>query len=268
MARHTTAPHDTSGGGAAAGTGVGSVQEGTSAMTTRGPDRRFFDIWSLGYDLELPQRLAYRPVHDAVLREMGGGSRPRRILDVGCGTGELVGRMRAAFPQAAVVGCDFSPGMLRRATDKQSGADWVRGDAGRLPFRAGSFDAITTTEAFHWFPDQDLALREFHRVLAPGGQLLLALATPPIPWLGRLAQVGSRLAGQPFYWPDRNETRRLLQRAGFEVHSQRRVFRFPGLLLLPMLTCARRPPGPRPPRSNASPRQPQRKRPSSARAQQ
>ena len=46
---------------------------------------------------------------------------------------------------------------------------WIHGDAGRLPFNDGTFDVVTSTEAFHWFPDQDAVLREAYRVLTPEG---------------------------------------------------------------------------------------------------
>lgn len=210
-------------------------------MSNRGADRWFFDAWSLGYDFAIPQRLAYRPVHDAVLQALKAGVRGDRLLDIGCGTGELAVRVREAFPRIMVVGCDFSAGMLGRAAAKGDAAHWVQGDACRLPFRDGAFDVITSTEAFHWFPDQDRALREFRRVLSPGGHLLLALGTPPLRLLGALANAGSRLIAQPFYWPTQPEIRQRLVRAGFCVEEQHRVFRFPGLLLLPLLTSAVRP---------------------------
>jgi ubiquinone/menaquinone biosynthesis C-methylase UbiE len=142
-------------------------------MSTRAADQWFFDSWSRGYDAVIAQRLAYRPVHDAVLQALNPGA--GRVLDIGCGTGELAQRIRDEHPGTAVVGCDFSTGMLARARAKNQAASWVQGDACRLPFRDGAFDVVISTEAFHWFPDQDAALREACRVLAHDGRLLLAL---------------------------------------------------------------------------------------------
>jgi ubiquinone/menaquinone biosynthesis C-methylase UbiE len=209
-------------------------------MAERGPNRWFFDAWSRIYDLPLVQRATYRPVHDVVLRALHG-NRMRRVLDIGCGTGQLAARIHEELPAAAVVGCDFSAGMLERAANRVEAITWVRGDAGRLPFHDGIFDAIVSTEAFHWFPDQDGALREFHRVLRPGGRLLLALVNTPTSLVSNLMHAGSRLVGEPFYWPTTLQMRRRVERAGFRVQEQRRIFRLPGFLLPPVLTQAVRP---------------------------
>lgn len=205
-----------------------------------GPDRWFFDLWSRFYDVPFVQRLAYRPVHDGVLAALRG--RPvSSLLDVGCGTGLLTRRLRRALPEARVVGCDFSSGMLRRAARRAPKEGWVQGDALQLPFGDARFDAVVSTEAFHWFPDQRAALTELRRVLAPQGLLLLALASPPLEIVSRAARLASRLAGEPLYFPTRRRLRGWLEAEGFEVESQRRLFRAPApIFFSPVLSVARR----------------------------
>ena len=214
----------------------------STRMPTAGPRRGFFDLWSRVYDFPPVQAATYRPVHNAVLRAVAslGDSGLRRIADIGCGTGGLLQRLRREAPDAVVVGVDFSEGMLGQAAKRQSGAVLVRGDACRLPLRSEAFDLVTTTEAFHWFPDQDAALSEFYRVLVPGGHALFALVNPLTPLVGRIAHAASLLTGQPFYWPSRAEIRDRLRAAGFEVEFQRWIFRVPGFLLPPSLTQAKR----------------------------
>jgi ubiquinone/menaquinone biosynthesis C-methylase UbiE len=203
-----------------------------------GPDRRFFDLWSLFYDLPLVQRLTYRPIHDQVLRLLRATS-PHRVLDVGCGTGLLAARIHREQPEVRVVGCDFSGGMLRHAATRTRTIAWTRADAQRLPFRAASFDAIVSTEAFHWFPDQERALAEFHRVLAPKGRLHVALINTSFEGTSEVLRAGSRLVGEPLYWPTRRHMRRMVEAAGFRVEAQRRIYRIPaGLTLPPVLTTA------------------------------
>lgn len=207
-----------------------------------GPKSWFFDAWSLVYDLPLVQRVVYRPPQDAVLRALGDAP-CRTVLDVGCGTGQLAARLRRELPRTQIVGCDFSAGMLAAARARDRRADWVQGDAGRLPFADAAFDAVVSTEAFHWFPDPRRALAEFRRVLRPGGRLLLALVNPRFPAIGRIVEMASRVVGQPFRWPTRDELRDVVQAAGFHVERQVRIIRLPGAILLPpALTVATVPP--------------------------
>lgn len=211
-------------------------------MPSSGPSRGFFDAWSRVYDFPLVQRATYRPVHDAVLRALA--AEPcARVLDVGCGTGRLAARLVEAPSVLMVVGLDFSAGMLEQARARLASAEataLVRGDATRLPFADAAFDAAVSTEAFHWFPDQDAALAEIRRVLRPGGRLLLALVSPPFEIVADAFEVGMRMVGQPLWWTTPSRLAAQVTRAGFRVESQRRVFRIPGFLLPPALTVARR----------------------------
>ncbi len=209
-------------------------------MAPRGPHRRLFDLWSLVYDTPLVQRLTYRPPQDAVLGALAKEP-PKRVLDVGCGTGQLAARLTRTFPASDVVGCDFSRGMLRQAQARGRSAAWVQGDAGRLPFVDGSFDAVVSTEAFHWFPAPDAALAEFRRVLAPEGRLLLVFVNPPLELLSTLSRVGSQILGEPLRWPTPARLREQVERAGFRVEDQHRVLRLPmPLAFPPVLTRATR----------------------------
>jgi len=206
-----------------------------------GPRQWFFDLWSRFYDAPLVQRLSYRPVQDAVMRELGR-SLQRRVLDVGCGTGLLTTRIEADLAPQATFGCDFSRGMLQQAAIRNPGLPWVRGNAMQLPFQDASFTAVVSTEAFHWFPDQDAALREFCRVLEPKGRLLVALINPPTEGMSGAGRLGSRLLGEPANWPTRERMRRRVEEAGLHVEAQHRVLRLPAPLLLPcILTIATRP---------------------------
>jgi ubiquinone/menaquinone biosynthesis C-methylase UbiE len=201
----------------------------------------FFDAWSAFYDLPPVQWATYWPVHDAITAALVG-RHPRRILDLGCGTGQLSARLARSHADATVTGCDFSAGMLRQAAARSDVVDWVRGDAGHLPFGDGSFDAVVSTEAFHWFPDQQRAAEELFRVVTPRGLVLVALVNSPARAVADGIHAASRLIGEPFYWPTSADMRTCFERAGFVVERQQRIFRLPGgLLLPPVLTCAVRP---------------------------
>jgi ubiquinone/menaquinone biosynthesis C-methylase UbiE len=200
----------------------------------------FFDLWSRNYDNPVVQRLFYRPEQDAVLRALQR-IRPGSVLDVGCGTGQLTRRIKRLLPDTRVVGCDFSPGMLRRAARRGDEFALVRSDALALPFSGESFDAIVTTEAFPWFPDQPAACREFARVLTPGGFVFASLINVPCDSFSNATHRGSRITGQPLHWPTRSGMRSLLSNAGLSVKKQRPIRRVPPSWFFPtVLTVASR----------------------------
>jgi ubiquinone/menaquinone biosynthesis C-methylase UbiE len=206
-----------------------------------GPDRWLFDFWSRFYDAPLVQRLTYQPEHDAVLRSLRRAAHGR-VLDVGCGTGLLAARIGRELPRATVVGCDFSRGMLAKAAVNARFVNLAQGSAVALPFNDASFDAIVSTEAFHWFPDQDAALREFFRLLVPKGRMFVSLVNPPLESMSRAGHRLSRLVGEPARWPTRRRMRSCVEQVGFRVESQRIVLRLPAPFLLPsVLTIAARP---------------------------
>ena len=202
----------------------------------RGPRRLFFDLWSFVYDLPVVQRAVYHPAHHVVLSELRAGGDVATVLDLGCGTGELTGRLAGEAGARRVVGCDFSLGMLQQAAAKSPGPAWVQGDAGRLPFPAGSIDAVVSTEAFHWFPDKQAALAELHRVLAPGGRLVVAVVNPRSRAATRVAHAGSVAVGEPATWLTRSDMRDAVAAAGFDVVAQPRVRRVGGLTIPTFVT--------------------------------
>ncbi len=102
---------------------------------------------------------------------------PSRILDVGCGSGYLLGRLAARTPQAeALAGIDAAPAMIEvargAATDDR--LEFVVGTAEQLPWPAASFDLVVSTTSFDHWADQRAGLAQCARVLAPGGCLVLA----------------------------------------------------------------------------------------------
>lgn len=105
--------------------------------------------------------------------------KPRRILDLGCGTGSTTLMLKQAFPQAEVIGLDLSPYMLVRAEDKAKTAgleiQWCHGDAEKTGFSDASFDLVTASLLFHETPPavSQSILREAFRLLKVGGEVLI-----------------------------------------------------------------------------------------------
>jgi len=120
--------------------------------------------------------------------ERAGVREGMRLLDVGCGTG-LVAREALALvgPAGSVTGVDPSRGMLGAATT--AGVRLVVGRAEALPCANASADALTMGYALRHIDDLARAFAEFHRVLTPGGRVLILEITRP---QGRLATLTLR----------------------------------------------------------------------------
>ncbi|MFI9489727.1 class I SAM-dependent methyltransferase [Promicromonospora sp. NPDC052451] len=112
-----------------------------------------------------------RPVWEPLLRaaRIGAGS---RVLDVGCGSGELLEHLQDQGAQAH--GVDPARRMVELARARAVGADVRRGDFEHLPFEGGRLDAVLAVNAFQFAAEPDDALAEAARVLVPGGVLGLA----------------------------------------------------------------------------------------------
>jgi ubiquinone/menaquinone biosynthesis C-methylase UbiE len=97
-----------------------------------------------------------------------------RVLDVGCGTGELLRRLGERHPKVQLAGIDPVPEMLAIAAKKLApGADLRVGWANALPWGDASFDLVVSCNVFHYVTHPVPALREMSRVLAPGGRIVI-----------------------------------------------------------------------------------------------
>lgn len=117
----------------------------------------------------------------AALRATSAAAAAAPILDAGCGTGGLLRRLAEAFPGRPLVGIDIAGAALACARAKTR-AGLVRGSVSELPFASGRFGAVVSIDVLcHRAVDPAAALAEFHRVLVPGGRLLMNL--PAHRWL-------------------------------------------------------------------------------------
>ncbi|HEV3117183.1 MAG TPA: class I SAM-dependent methyltransferase [Gemmataceae bacterium] len=192
-----------------------------------------FDRWSGRYDRDLLQLCFFRPAHHMLLANLT--TRHRRVLDIGCGTGKFAERVLHRFPGTQVWGLDLSAGMLRQCQLRHQSAGGrmhlVRGDSERLPFEDNAFDAITCTHSFHHYPHQQKVLGEMHRVLRPGGKLLIIDGDRDGLWGQLLFDVFVVMVEGPVTHLTGRAFRRLYTAAGFgHIMQQRRGGPLPFLL--------------------------------------
>ena len=194
-----------------------------------------FDQVAARYDLtnsvlSLGQDRGWRKAVAAALALLPG----ERVLDLAAGTATSSAAL--ARTGAEVVGCDFSLGMLRvGAKAAHEGVELVAGDALHLPFRDGSFDAVTISFGLRNTQDIDAALAELLRVTRPGGRVVVCEFSHPT-WapfrtiydeylMKALPGVASRVSSDPAAyvylaesiraWPAQAALAGYLQRAGW-----------------------------------------------------
>lgn len=106
---------------------------------------------------------------------------PRRILDLGSGPGTFLAPLQQRYPAAQIVALDVAHAMLTMAKGKQTHRDsWslLNADMHQMPFAAGQFDLIFSNQALHWSHSLPKVLKEWQRVLSPGGCLLFSTLGP------------------------------------------------------------------------------------------
>ena len=143
-----------------------------------------------------------------------------RILDLGCGDGQLTARLVATG--AMVRGFDASAQMARAARSR--GIEVDEGSAESLPYPDASFDAVFSNAALHWMRYQDGVLGEVHRVLKPGGRFVAEMGGA-----GNIAAIRVAMAAvldrhgydgrthDTNYYPSAEEHSRRLEAQGFAV---------------------------------------------------
>jgi SAM-dependent methyltransferase len=102
----------------------------------------------------------------------------RRVLDLGCGEGQIARLVARSGGAERVVGVDTSSAQLAEAARRAGGPAYARAPAGALPLAPGSFDAVVTCLVLEHLPDLDGALDEVARVLRPGGRFVIFINHP------------------------------------------------------------------------------------------
>jgi SAM-dependent methyltransferase len=165
--------------------------------------------------------------HGAFVHGLAGGvlewldAKPgERILDLGCGDGQLTARLMATG--ADVQGFDASPAMA--ASARKLGIVVDEGNAESLPYADDTFDAVFSNAALHWVRDQDAMLAGVYRVLKPGGRFVAEMGG-----LGNIAAIRTALIAvmsrhgfdgredNVNYYPTPEIYGRRMERVGFTV---------------------------------------------------
>lgn len=185
--------------------------------------RHSFEQHAVEYDTYacVQKRVVERFAHFAT----EGGDAPSRLLDIGAGTGMLLGTMARTWPGAEMIGLDMAYDMGAAARSRLSGnagLRFVTADAEQLPFPGNSFDRVVSTSTFQWLDSLDSAFSEAYRVLRRGGEFAFALFGENT--LGELrhsyraacAALGRKGSDRPQRFFGRGEIIDALGKAGFQ----------------------------------------------------
>jgi malonyl-CoA O-methyltransferase len=156
--------------------------------------RRAFDHAAASYDAHA---VLQREVCDRLLARLDFMTlQPQRVLDVGTGTGYGLAHLRARYTEAELCALDIAPAMLHATRARLPQPGWAQralqrliphaaplthllcADMDRLPLAANSMNLVWSSLALQWAHDLETTLKDFHRVLAPGGLLIFATFGP------------------------------------------------------------------------------------------
>ncbi|MBQ9384962.1 MAG: class I SAM-dependent methyltransferase [Ruminiclostridium sp.] len=108
------------------------------------------------------------------------------LLDCGCGPAPMLTLLHEKYPDKHYTGIDLTPEMIEVAKSKNmEGVDLIVGDCEELPFADESFDVVICCQSFHHYPNVRNFFSSVHRVLRPGGRLILrdmTAKTAPMMW--------------------------------------------------------------------------------------
>lgn len=188
-----------------------------------------YDIMRSAEDGHWWYRLLRQLAIDEVVAAVAGHPDPR-IVDAGCGTGGTLDAMRRRFPAARLAAFDVSPHAVRHA-HARGFTGVLEASVDAMPFHDSSQDvAVSLDVLYHEDVDQARAMQEFHRILVPGGRLIMNL--PAFECLRGQHDVAVRTARR--YTP--SQVRDLHERSGFSVE---RIFCWNAWLFLPILLWRR-----------------------------
>lgn len=162
------------------------------------------------------------PMYDEIVNRIIKAN-PKRILDVGCGTGNVLIRL-AANKNFNLYGLDISEKMIETAKKNLGDtAEFKVGDSEYIPWEDNFFDVIVCNASFHHYPNPEKVLFEMRRVLSNDGTLIIGDPTAPAlckPIINMLLKSSNK---GDYYIYSEKEIKKLLLKCGFETFDFKKI---------------------------------------------
>lgn len=139
-----------------------------------------WDFWAKKYDRLWVQKYSLRPTRNYIINEISenqNNSQRIKILDIGCGPGELIEELTDRFDHLDITGIDFSEGMLKVSMAKNPKVRHIKMDVDDLHKIKDKFNIIICTHSLPYYKDPAKVMRELNRLLEDDGRLYMGFAS-------------------------------------------------------------------------------------------
>lgn len=138
-----------------------------------------WNFWASRYDRLWVQKYSLKPTRNYILNALSENKDVNniKVLDLGCGTGQLISEMAEFFSSPIITGVDFSEKMLDISKSRNPGAIHMQLNADELDKLKGNFDVIICSHSFPYYKSPEKVLHELNKLLKNDGILLMAFAS-------------------------------------------------------------------------------------------
>lgn len=140
---------------------------------------KIWNFWADKYDDLWVQKYSLRPTRKYILQAMSeiNSKENIRILDLGCGPGQLISELYEKFSNVDITGIDFSEKMLEVSKERNPQAAHIKLDVAELYKLKGNFDVVICTHSLPYYKEPNNVMKELNRLLKDNGKIFLGFAS-------------------------------------------------------------------------------------------
>lgn len=179
-----------------------------------------WDFWANKYNKLWVQKYSLRPTRDYILKVMEkelNREEKLKVLDLGCGPGELIEELLSQNPNLNITGLDFSEGMLSISKERNPLAYHIKMDVSQLNNLDDSFNIIISTHSFPYYKNPEKVMRDLNNLLQDDGTLHMGFASGDSLY-DKIALFFVKFTTGPANYPCDNDFRNLIKGL-FEVEK-------------------------------------------------